>query len=301
MQVLVTAALGNVGRELVPALQRRQIGVKAADRDPAEIGSQLGGGVESVRLDFTERASFAPALAGCSGLFLLRPPAIANVEETLIPLLEEAHARGIEHVVFLSVAGAERNRWVPHHAVEQHLLRGPMSWSILRPGFFAQNLGGAYRTDILERGRLYVPAGRGRVAFVDLFDVAEVAALCFSDPKRHRGQAYTLTGPRAVDFAEVADLLSHASGRPIRYEPASLFGYVRHLSRRGLPLGQVAVQTVLHAGLRFGQAEQVDPTLERLLGRPGRDIAQYIEEHRRLWTNPQHGQGHLRIEPEPCN
>jgi hypothetical protein len=82
----------------------------------------------------------------------------------------------------------------------------------------------------------------------------------------------------------VVEALSSATGRPIRYQPASVLGYMRHLRRRGLPLGAVAVQTILHFLLRFGQGAGFDPTLERLLGRPGRSVREYIAEHGALFT-----------------
>lgn len=72
--------------------------------------------------------------------------------------------------------------------------------------------------------------------------------------------------------------------RPIRYEAASIAGYVRHLHLRGLPLAQIAVQTVLHVGLRFGQSEKIEPTLERLLGRKPRTLAAYVRESVALWA-----------------
>jgi uncharacterized protein YbjT (DUF2867 family) len=197
--------------------------------------------------------------------------------------VDAARAEGVAQVVFLSVAGAGENRLVPHHAVERHLQAGPPGWTILRPGFFAQNLGDAYLRDLREDDRLYLPAGRGRAAFVDLRDVAEVAAAALLDPAGHAGRAWTLTGPVAVGFEEAARLLTGAVGRTIRYVPASLPGYALHLRRRGLPWGQVAVQAILHVGLRFGQAEAVDPTLERLLGRPGRSLADYVRDHAGLW------------------
>ncbi len=54
----------------------------------------------------------------------------------------------------------------------------------------------------------------------------------------------------------------------------------------GLPLAQIAVQTVLHVGLRFGQLEKIDPTLERLLGRRPRTLAAYVRESADLWSLP---------------
>jgi hypothetical protein len=61
-------------------------------------------------------------------------------------------------------------------------------------------------------------------------------------------------------------------------------GYVRHLLGGGLPLDQALVQTVLHFGLRLGQAETVDPTLGQLLGRPPGTMASYIHDSREMWS-----------------
>jgi uncharacterized protein YbjT (DUF2867 family) len=279
--VLVTGAMGNVGREVVRALRARKIPVRAAVRDPARARALFGDDVDAVRFDYRDPATFAAA-DGARAVFLLRPPAIADVGNTLVPFIDEARRRGVRHTVFLSVAVAGKNKLVPHHAVERHLAKG-VGWTVLRPGFFAQNFGDAYRKDIVEDDRIYVPAGRGRVAFVDVRDVADLAATIFASTATHDRRAYTLTGPEAINFATAASQLSDALGRSIRYEPASILGYMRHLYRRGMPWGQVGVQVVLHAGLRFGQAAHVDPTLEQLLGRRPRTVRDYVHDHRATW------------------
>jgi uncharacterized protein YbjT (DUF2867 family) len=279
---LVLGSTGNVGREVVRALRARGLRVRAAGVDPERVRQLFGDDVERVRVDFHDPSTYAPALLGVRSVFLLRPPAISDVTRTLNPFVDQARAAGADHVVFLSVAGADTNRLVPHHKVERHLRSRSGRYTILRPGFFAQNLADAYRRDLLEDNRLFVPAGNGRVAFVDLRDVADVAALAFASPELHAGSGYTLTGPRAFSFAEAALLLSQALARPIRYEAASALGYVAHLRRRGLPLPQCLVQMVLHVGLRFGQAERVDPTLERLIARTPRSLSDYIRDNAEL-------------------
>jgi uncharacterized protein YbjT (DUF2867 family) len=265
---------------VVDALVARGVPVRVGDRAPARLARRAG--TEAVRFDFAEARTFAGA-AGCGAAFVLRPPAIAKVKPTLNAFIDAARADGVDAITFLSVAGAGANPLVPHHAVEQHLIARGGAYTILRPGFFAQNLGDAYRRDIVEDRRIYVPAGSGVAAFVDVRDVGEVAALALCAPDDHRGQAYTLTGPVAVDFAAAAALLSAALGHAIRYEPASVIGYARHLRRRGLPVTQIAVQTVLHVGLRLGQARAVDPTLGRLLGRAPRSLATYVADHVATW------------------
>lgn len=260
--VLVTGARGNVGREVVRACLERGLSVRTADR-PA--------------FDFCDRRTWSGALAGCELVFLMRPPPIGDMDATLCPFVDEAYRAGVKHIVFLSVAGADRMKWVPHRKVEAHLATLGDAWTVLRPGFFAQNLADAYRRDIVEDGRIFVPAGAGRVAFVDVHDVGDVAARVFGSPEQFRGRALTLTGPEAITFADAARALSSTLHREVRYVPASVAGYAWHLRRRRkMPWKQIAIQTVLHVGLRRGDAEAVDPTLARVLGRAPRTMGQYI-------------------------
>ncbi len=285
--ILVTGSVGNVGQHVVRCLRARNLEVVAADRDERRVREVFGSNVTATTLDYLDRSTWRTAVTGVGHMFLMRPPAISDVRNTLNPFVDFARAQGLDHVVFLSVAGAERNRIVPHRKVEDHLRAGGDHHSNLRPGFFAQNLGSAYRADIVTDDRIYVPAGHKQpVNWIDARDIAEVAALILQDPESHRGANYTLTGPGAVPWAEVAEALSSVLERRIRYQPASVLGYVRHLLARGLPLGAVAVQTILHFLLRFGQGTTQDPALERLLGRPGRSIRTYIEDHAALWSKP---------------
>lgn len=275
MTVLVTGAGGNVGSAVVDGLLARGVEIRLADRLPEGL-SQRFDGVASVRLDFTDPATFDDAVRGCDGLFLIRPPAIARVGPTLNAFVDRAVAAGVGHVVFSSVAGAEGNRIVPHHRVERHVMATGVGWTMLRPGFFAQNLETAYLADVQDDDRLYVPAGDGLVAFVDTVDVGAVAAAALADPATHVGAAHHLTGPAAISFHDLAVLLTDIIGRPIRYEPATVLGYAAHLRRRGLVPAQVAVQTLLHVGLRGGDAEDVTTDVADVLGRPATPIESYV-------------------------
>ena len=275
--ILVTGASGNVGGAVTQSLLTRRI--------PFRIGTRRPESAEAVALDFRDPRTFRTAVRGCDAVFLLRPPAISSTRKTLNPFLDAARAEGVRQIVFLSVAGAPNNPLIPHFAVEQRLKRGPGDWTILRSGFFAQNFGEAYRQDIVEESRLFVPAGEGRVAFVDVRDIAEVAAGALIDPALHSHKIYTLTGSEAIGFAEAAEILSCELHRSVSYQPASVFAYYRHLRRRRLPIGQILVQTMLHVGLRFGQAEAIDETLPCLLGHASRTFADYVRDYRNLWNS----------------
>lgn len=268
--VLVTAASGNVGRHCVRACLAAGLPVVSALRAP-----DIGQG-PAVTLDFTDRETWRPALRGVKSLFLVRPPAIADMANTLVPFIDLAIEMGVRDVVFLSVLGAERMSWVPHRTVEKHLAHASVGFTLLRPGFFAQNVEDAYLRDIVEDRRIYVPAGDAKVAFIDARDIGEVAAKVLATPAPYRKQVLTLTGPAAIRFDEAASAISKSLGATIRYEPATVGGYAWHLwRRRQLALTQVAVQTVLHTGLRRGDAEAVTSDVKDVLGREATAFADY--------------------------
>ena len=196
---LVTTATGTTGSSVLSELASAGARVRAGVRDPSR--ARLPDGVDAVALDFTKPETFAPALEGVRGVYLVRPPQIARVGKTLNRFVDEAAAAGVDHVVLLSVEEAEKSDRIPHRQVELHLQGSPLRWTFLRPNHFAQNLIGPYLGDV-RRGRLVLPAGNGRVAFVDTRDLAEVAAAALLDPDRHAGNAYRLTGPEAVSFTE---------------------------------------------------------------------------------------------------
>jgi len=281
--VVVTGATGNLGGGVLASLTAAGFTVRAGVTDPDAWHHD---GVATVHLDLTDPTTFPDVLTGAGALFLVRPPAIARVGPTLNRLVDVAVAAGVRHVVFASVARADTNVAVPHHRAETHLQAAATSFTILRPGFFAQNLGDAYQEDIRDDDRLYVPAGDGRVAFLDVRDLGDLTATILADPTAHAGRGYHLTGPDAVTFDDVADLLTSRLDRPIRYQPATVTGYLTHLRRRRLPVAQVAVQTLLHIGLRRGDAAPVTSTMAELLGRPPRTLDDYVTDHLHLWSHP---------------
>ena len=279
--IFVTGASGNVGREVIECLKTLKadyrIGVRSAEKSKSNENTVI--------FDFLDPNTFGAAVEGCTSVFLLRLPAISNTKATLNLFVDAARRSGVQHFVFVSVAGAASNPLVPHHAVEKHLMGGPADWTILRPGFFAQNLGDAYRIDICKDSRLYLPAGSARVAFIDARDIAAVAGMALTNPSQHRAKAYLLAGPEALSFAEVATILTDTLGRRIIYQQASIIGYMAHLSARKMPMLQILIQTVLHVGLRFGQAQSVDPTLGQLLERKPYTVADYVRVNQTLWNN----------------
>ena len=288
-RLLLTGATGNVGAAALRALLRLRLPgtvVVAADRALDHARQQLVPGmadhVESVPFDFTKPETVAPALKGITGLLLVRPPAISDVARYLKPVVQAAAAAGVQHVVFLSLQGAQYNPFVPHHKVEGYLKKSGLRYSLLRPSFFLQNLSTTHRDDIRERDQLLLPAGHARTSFVDAVDVGEVAAkLLLTPPAASAG--YELTSREALTYDEVAAQLSAVLGRRIRYRAAGIREFRAYERAKGTPTALVNVMTGIYLAARFGLAAHVSPVLAELLGREPGTLRAFLARERACW------------------
>ena len=192
---------------------------RVASRHPDELRDRLSGSIaEVVELDFFDRSTWSSALTDVDSLFLLFPlPGNRAAREAIIPFVDAAQAAGCRHVVYVSVLGADRARFIPHYKVESALRSSAMTWTVLRCGFFMQNLHRKISThgeDIAQRRTVH-PGGRGRTTFIDARDAAAVAALALNEPDEHRNAVYHLTGPAPLTMSDVASALTAELGHPV--------------------------------------------------------------------------------------
>jgi len=273
---LVTGSSGNVGAPLLDALRERGAEVIGTHQTAMPEDRQARA------LDFLRPSTFAAALDGVDRVFLMRPPPISDTKRYIRPFITAMVNAHVEHVVFLSLMGV--NRVMPHWQIEQDLRKSGLGWTMLRPAFFAQNLAGAYLTDIRDHDRIRLASGNGRTSFIDTRDIADVAALVLGSPLDHREKIYTLTGPTAIGYHEVASRLSASLARPIRYEPIGLLRYRRELLTAGSPPDYVRVQLLINIIAKLGLAAKANDEMPRLLHRPSRTLQTYIDDHRHLFT-----------------
>jgi len=278
----VTGALGNVGAEVVKLLRQSGQPVRAAGTRPAAIAQQFGSQVEATWLDFEKPESFGTALTGVERMFLMRPPAISNVRRSIFPIIDAAKQAGVRQIVFLSLIGVEKNRIVPHYKIEQHILKSGLEYTFLRPSFFMQNLSTTHRDEIKDQNEIFVPAGRGKTSFIDVRDIAAVAALTLTEAG-HANRIYELTGDEALDYGQVAALLTDVLGRPITYRQPGLLQFLRRQLAKGTPLAFATVMAGIYTTARLGLAARLTGDLRRLLGRAPISFRQYVEDYQACW------------------
>jgi uncharacterized protein YbjT (DUF2867 family) len=168
------------------------------------------------------------------------------------------------------------SRW--HGQVEDHLARSGLAYTLLRPSSFMQNFLMSAQ-QVADQGVLYGMFGEGRVAFIDVRDIAAVAAELLTSPG-HQDASYTLTGPEPLSAAEVAERLSAATGRQVRSVDLGPDGYRQALAGAGMPGWLVDGVVEGNTMLAAGHGAAVTDEVARLTGRPPRTFAQFAADHR---------------------
>ncbi|MFE7797897.1 SDR family oxidoreductase [Nocardia sp. NPDC057440] len=279
MTVLVLGATGKTGRPVVDALVARGVKVVAASRNPAPATD----GIETVRFDWADRATWEQALANVDGLYVVGPYAEPNGAVLVRELL--AAAPQVQRVVLLSVLGADLLPDVVLMAGwEADVRDSGKEWTILRPNWFQQNFGEGFATPLREYGALELPAADAALGFIDTRDIAEVAAAAFTEPG-HAGQIHVLTGPESLSHAKVMAILGAAAGREFRYTPLTADEFAARLRATGADDNSITWQLGLFTLIRDGVNAIVTDTVERVTGHPARSLAAYAAEHAAAWRN----------------
>ena len=274
--ILVTGASGTVGSAVCAELDGAERRVRAAVRSPERFD---GPAEEVVEFDFTDPTTYREAFSGVESLFLVRPPQLSRVRRDIVPALAAAVGAGVEHVVFLSVIGADRNPMVPHARIESWLDDVGVETTYLRASFFMQNLTTVHREEVRD-GELFVPAGDGATSFVDARDVAAVGAKALTEGVTG---TYDLTGPEALDYYEVAAILSATLDHDVTYRNPSLPRFLWQRYRIDRNLSKTAVMAGIYTTARLGLAGRVTDDLEALLERAPTDFETFAREHRTIW------------------
>jgi uncharacterized protein YbjT (DUF2867 family) len=239
--------------------------------------------IEYVIGNFDNVASLGAALAGVERAFLLSPSSAEQVirEANFIRAAKQAEVR---HVVRFSILGAELDspsRLIRRHGQAEQLLRDSgIAFTMLRPSYFMQNLLW-YINDIRTRGVFYsaLPA-TCKHSHVDVRDNAAVAVAALTG-SGHEGKVYRITGPEALSYQEVAEILSDATGKKVRYDN-SLENYSRFLKDLGLDVNEVLeLDACVAKGAGDGSA--VTNTIFELTGRQPIRFAQFAEDYSQLF------------------
>jgi uncharacterized protein YbjT (DUF2867 family) len=280
MKVLVTGATGNVGSHVVRALRKHGLEARAFVRDGDKAVRMLGEYVQLAVGDFADQSSLERALSGTDAMFLACGNHPGQVEHECAAI-DAARAAGVRRVVKLSGPSAAVDspllfeRW--HGEIERHLIGSGVPYVMLRPSAYMTNLLGSAEA-IKHTGKLFAPAGSARIAYIDPYDVAAVAAATLAT-HWHTGMTYTLTGPRAITYTQIAQDLSAAVGREIQYVEVPDEAARQNMLEAGLPPMVADTIVEVFASYRAGAQTRTTDTVRALTAHEPRSFAQFAREH----------------------
>ena len=225
--VLVTGATGSQGGSVVQALLRQGQQVRGMTRNASSPAAEhlRKQGVEVVAGDFADQESLVRAASGVDTIFTMTTPFEEGVErETAqgIAITDAAKAAGVGHLVYSSVASADRATGIPHfdskYEVEKYIASSGVPYTIIAPVYFIDNLVQPWTMPTLRQGKLALamPATRP-LQQISVEDIGAFAAAIIERREAVFGKRFDIAGDE-LSGDDSAAILSKVTGREFVYE-----------------------------------------------------------------------------------
>jgi uncharacterized protein YbjT (DUF2867 family) len=284
MKIVVTTPTGNVGSRVTRLLLQAGVRPTLLLRDAARLDEPT-----RERADIVEGDQFDPevvlrATEGADALYWVNPPvfgedAVAAWDRAGSLAARAVEEHGIARTVFQSSVGAEKRHGAGEidglARTEEHLDATGASVLHLRCGFFFTNL--LLDPQGLEEGVLRItwPVD-APMAWVDPRDIGDVAAARLLATGWSGRQVQAVHGPEDLSYAQVAEIVSRATGRPLRVE--QIPDDQMRDALRGAGLGEEQVEGIL--GMSTGLREGFEPQDPRtILTTTPTTLASWAHEH----------------------
>lgn len=259
---LVTGGTGKTGRRIAAKIRAAGQRVRAGSRrgEPA--------------FDWYDKDTWPEALVGVSAVYISFAPdlAIPGATDIIAAFTRLAVESGVQRLVLLSGRGEEEAQ-----ACERIVQEAGVPWTIVRASWFSQNFSEGAFLEMVHAGVITLPAGDVPEPFIDIDDIADVAVAALTDAG-HEYEIYEVTGPRLMTFTDAASEISRSSGRLVRFEqiPRDLFNQA--IRESGAPDDYVWLLNYLFETVLDGRNAYVADGVQRALGRPPRDFADFCHE-----------------------
>ena len=278
---LITGASGSVGKSVLLEAIRKEPKVRAMYRSKEEA-AKAPAGCEAVLADYEDAQSLRKALAGVSSVYVVCSP-IPQLVELESKVLEACKECGVKHVVLNSALGAgDYGKSFPswHRRVEDKLRTTRMSYTILRPNGFLQNIVAYNAPSIRAQGAFYAAMGDAKVSYLDVGDIAVVAVKALQGGA-HAGKTYELNGPEAISNEELAKRISKAAGRTVNFVDIPESAQREAMLGLGMPEWQVTALLELQQYYKQGGGAKTDGLLKSLIEREPVTLDQYLAANAR--------------------
>ena len=226
-QVLVTGATGRQGGAVIRHLRPKGWKLRALTRNPESYAAkQLAAqGVELVKGDLDDPASLERAACGVYGIYSVQDFWTVGARREVQQgknLADAAKKAGVEHLVYSSVGGAERNTGITHWEtkweIEKYIRGLKLPVTVLRPASFMETYHILEVEVGLLKGKLADPI-RGDKPYQTIAtdDIGAFVALAFERAKEFIGMELEIAGSELTNI-QAATVFSRVLNRPVKFQ-----------------------------------------------------------------------------------
>ncbi|MBM2822263.1 MAG: NAD(P)-dependent oxidoreductase [Thermoleophilia bacterium] len=277
---LVAGATGNTGSGVAASLLAKGRRVRALVRDEAKAANLREQGAEVTVVDLDRPETLTESLLdGVTAVYFVtwNGPSALQQSRNLLETITRSGAT--PHIVRLSGYGTPQSRIISELAkCEDDLKASGLPWTIIKPTFFMQNVMMA-ASSVKDQGAVYFDWGSGKAGMIDLRDVVDCAVGALT---RNRGaiegETFVLTGPAAIGFADVAEILSRVIGRTVEYVPVPHAAASEAMLGMGVPEWIVKGYAELSAGFEDGFADLTTDNVQVLSGHAPGDFERFARD-----------------------
>jgi uncharacterized protein YbjT (DUF2867 family) len=284
-KILITGATGNVGSAVLDILSSTDANLRALVHDEPKAQSLRDRGVEAILGDFLDPESLAPALEGVGTVLLITPIHPEQVRQAANVIEAARDSDNDPRIVRLSVAQASHEAPTKnsrqHAQIEEELISSGLPYTLLRPTTFMQNTLATARA-VASEGRIYQPFKDGKLGMIDARDMGKVAAKVLTE-EGHEGKTYTLTGPAAISFYDIAEMLSEVLGKKVDYVPISLEKAKEAMLGMGLSEWKAEVLIEYARAHSQGYSNFTTEDVEQLTGHPATSYREFATNFTRAF------------------
>jgi uncharacterized protein YbjT (DUF2867 family) len=269
--ILLTDPTGTVGNAVVKQLASSGQNIIRVAVDTKDKVDKLRYADEIANIDYTRPETIDAALNNVNRLFLRIPPSVEMVDISS-SLIGEAKKNGIKFLVKLSTMGADLEPGYTsgrlHRQIEKIIEESGIPYAFLRPNSFMQNFVTRSSQTIKNQNAFYLPAGDGKISFVDARDVAAVAVeVLTNNGSQHSNKVYDITGPEALSHNQVAEILSEETDRKISYVDISEEVARNEMKKMGVANWFIDNALELYNMYKSGSRTQMTNVVEQLTER----------------------------------
>lgn len=288
--ILITGASGQYGSKAIEHLLKKGVAAKdltALVRNGELPPSLKEKGITTKNGDYDDPKSLSNAFAGVNQLLLVSSSDRGGAENRTrhhINAIKAAKEAGVKHIIYTSFVrtsghevSAIANFQNSHVESEDFLKASGIDYTILQNGIYHEMILAFVGDKVAETGTILFPAQEGKASWVLREELAEAAAHVLTT-EGHENKTYVLTSRESVGFAEIADHVSQALGKEVRYQSPTLEEFQSILQKAGVPDMYIGMLKMWGTAVGQGMMDLEDQTLADFLGRKPQTVKQFIDQ-----------------------